>query len=353
MIFINRPGTAECRSGAGAAGIRPPATMAHMTTLRNLYPDQPAFHADRLAVGGGHSLYFEQWGRSDGQPALVLHGGPGSGASPLLRRFFDPARYRVISFDQRGSGRSTPRGATRHNHTAALLDDIEALRHALGLERWLVVGGSWGATLGAAYAAAHRECVAGVLLRGLFVPERAELEWFFQGARALFPLQWESFAAAAPRRARRDLLAWLARLFAGNDATLQARATLAWQAWERTLSGGASQPPAEGEALAAAIDRYRVQAHFLSRRCWLDGAGTRNACARLAGLPVQFLHGTADLVCRPGAAWQAQRCAAGSRMAWVPGAGHDPYHPAMVDAMVRALDAFAAHGRFEPPENAT
>lgn len=324
--------------------------MAHMSLLRNLYPDQPAFHADQLAVGGGHSLYFEQWGRADGQPALVLHGGPGSGASPMLRRFFDPARYRVISFDQRGCGRSTPRGATGHNHTAALLDDIEALRHALGIERWLVAGGSWGATLATAYAAGHREHTAGVLLRGLFVPERVELEWFFQGARALFPVQWEAFAAAAPRRARRDLLAWLARVFAGTDETVQARAARAWLAWERTLTGAAPQPPADGEALAAAIDRYKVQAHYLAQRCWLDGAGTRNACARLNGLPVLFLHGETDLVCRPGAAWQAQRCAAGSRMAWVPGAGHDPYHPAMVDAMVRALDAFAVGGRFDDGE---
>ncbi len=327
--------------------------MAHMSILRNLYPDQPAFHADRLAVGGGHSLYVEQWGRADGQPALVLHGGPGSGFSPLLRRFFDPARYRVIAFDQRGCGRSTPRGVTLHNHTAALLEDIEALRHALGIERWLVAGGSWGATLAAAYAAGHRARVAGVLLRGLFVPERAELEWFFQGARALFPLQWEAFAAAAPRRARRDLLAWLVRVFAGDDAAGQARAALAWLAWERTLTGAPAPAPTDGEALARAIDRYKVQAHFLSRRCWLDGAGTRNACARLAGLPVLFLHGAADLVCRPGAAWQAQRCAAGSGMAWVPGAGHDPYHPAMVDAMVRALDAFAVGGRFDDGEGET
>lgn len=327
--------------------------MAHMSLLHTLYPDQPAFHADRLAVGGGHSLHFEQWGRADGQPALVLHGGPGSGTSPLLRRFFDPARYRVVGFDQRGSGRSTPRGATRHNHTAALLEDIEALRGTLGIERWLVVGGSWGATLAAAYAAAHREHVTGVLLRGLFVPERTELAWFFQGARSLFPLQWEAFAAAAPRRARRDLLAWLARVFAGDDVACQSRAAQAWLAWERTLSGAPAQPLVEGEALAAAIDRYKVQAHFLSRRCWLDGTGTRNACARLAGLPVLFLHGAADLVCRPGAAWQAQRGAAGSRMGWVEGAGHDPYHPAMVDAMVRALDAFAAGGRFDLPESAT
>lgn len=324
-----------------------------MPTPRVLYPDQLAFDSGRLALDGGHALYWEQWGSPQGRPALLLHGGPGSGTSPVLRRFFDPARYRVIAFDQRGCGRSTPRGATRHNHTAALIGDIEALRTHAGVQRWLVVGGSWGATLAAAYSATHRDAVSGVLMRGLFVPERAELEWFFQGARELFPVQWDAFAAMAPRRARRDLLQWLVRVFADGDPALQARAAQAWLAWERTLVGAPATAAPSGEALAAAIDRYRVQSHYLARRCWLDGAGTRDACARLHGLPVRFLHGAADLVCRPGAAWRAHRGLAGSSLRWVAGAGHDPFHPAMVDAMVHALDAFATQGRFDDAEAET
>ncbi len=256
----------------------------------------------------------------------------------------------MIAFDQRGCGRSTPRGVTLHNHTAALLEDIEALRHALGIERWLVAGGSWGATLAAAYAAGHRARVAGVLLRGLFVPERAELEWFFQGARALFPLQWEAFAAAAPRRARRDLLAWLVRVFAGDDAAGQARAALAW------LAGNAPSPvrrrrrPPMARRSPEPSTVTRCRPTFFRGAAGWTAPARRNACARLAGLPVLFLHGAADLVCRPGAAWQAQRCAAGSGMGV--GARRRPRSlpPGHGGCHGAGLDAFAVGGRFDDGE---
>lgn len=307
----------------------------------------------RLAVSAGHVLHWEDWGVTDGVPAVLLHGGPGSGFSAALRRFFDPARYRVVAFDQRGCGRSTPRGETRNNDTALLIDDIEALRRHLGIARWLVVGGSWGATLAIAYAAQHREAVSGMLLRGLFAPSQVELDWFFQGAAAQFPAAWQRLAAAAPTAARPDLLMWLAGVFAGQDRLLQRQAALAWLDWERTLAGAPPSPPPVGEALDAAIDRYRVQVHYLAHRCWLDETGLSAACAGVQGLPVQLLHGRNDAVCRPAAAWRAHEGMPGSRFRWVAGAGHDPFHPAMVAAMEDALRVFARQGDFAPKAVAT
>ncbi|MDR3451432.1 MAG: alpha/beta fold hydrolase [Rhodoferax sp.] len=320
-----------------------------MSTLAFRCAEEAVRQTGRLAVSAGHVLHWEDWGATGGVPAVVLHGGPGSGFSAALRRFFDPARYRVVAFDQRGCGRSTPRGETRNNDTALLIDDIEALRRHLGIAHWLVVGGSWGATLAIAYAAQHREVVSGMLLRGLFVPSQAELDWFFQGAAAQFPAAWQRLAAAAPATAQSDLLTWLGEVFAGPDRLLQRQAALAWLDWERTLAGAPATSPSLGdEALDAAIDRYRVQVHYLAHRCWLDEAGLSNACAGVQGLPVQLLHGRADAVCRPAAAWKAHEAMPGSRFRWVEGAGHDPFHPAMVAAMEDALEVFARQCDFAP-----
>ncbi len=302
-----------------------------------------------LPVGGGHVLHWQQAGDAGGLPALVLHGGPGSGHSPALWRCFDLGRYRVTGFDQRGCGRSTPRGETRHNTTAHLIADIEALRRHLGVDRWLVVGGSWGATLALAYACRHPGALSGLLLRGLFVPSPAELHAFFQGARASHPEAWERFAAPAPPGRRVQLLSWLTELFAGDDVALQLRATLAWRAWEHALAGLAAPPEPAGDALQQALDRYRVMAHYLAHGCWIDaqqGAAGWGDAAGLAGLPIQFLHGSRDEVCRPAAARAVQQGLPGSRWCEVPGAGHDPFHPAMAARMGQALAGFAAHGRF-------
>lgn len=300
-----------------------------------------------LAVSGGHALYWQDWGPRDGVAALVLHGGPGSGFSEAQRRYFNPAIYRVVSFDQRGCGRSTPRGETRANTTGLLIDDIEALRQHLGVQRWLVVGGSWGATLALAYAARHRTVVSGALLRGLFVPSRAELDWFFCGAGSEHPTAWRRLISIVPTAHRNDVLGWLAGVFTGSDLALQQRATQTWADWENALSGATSVSAPTGEALQLAIDRYRVQAHYLLQHCWLDEADLYEACAGAQGLPVQFLHGREDAVCRPAAAWKAHEALAGSRFQWVDGAGHNPFHPAMVSAMEGALKVFARQGHFD------
>lgn len=296
-----------------------------------------------LPVGDGHVLHWEATGAVDGIPALVLHGGPGSGGSAALYGCFDLARYRIATFDQRGAGRSTPRGETRHNDTAALVADIERLRHHLGIASWLVVGGSWGATLALAYAARHPRAVRGLLLRNLFVPSEPELDWFFQQAAVQHPAAWQSLADLAPPAERGRLLPWLGRVFAGADAPLQARVAAAWLGWELALAGQAPGLPPAGEALQRAIDRFKVQAHYLRHGCWTGLADWRGLAG--LGLPALFLHGERDRVCRPAAARAVQQVLAGSGFVTVD-AGHDPFHPAMAAAMVRALDTFAATGGF-------
>jgi proline iminopeptidase len=322
MIFMNRQFASMCRMSCVSA--RP----GEWTAVRS----------GQLDVGEGHVIHWEAAGAPDGIPALVLHGGPGSASSPSLRQFFDPARYRVISFDQRGCGLSSPRGATVHNDTGRLVCDIERLRMHLGCSGWLVVGGSWGATLALTYAARHPAAVHALLLRNLFVPGKNELQWFFQDAAALHPVAWGALAGLAPLAERNALLPWLASVFADNDAVLQASAAVAWLGWERALAGA---PAPQGRNLHDAIDRFRIQAHYLLHGCWVAPAEWLG----LAGwpAPVLFLHGQRDAVCRPAAAWEVHQSLPGSRFAAVD-AGHDPFVPSMAEAMRRALDAFAGSG---------
>lgn len=272
--------------------------------------------AGRLAVGEGHELAWREYGNPDGAAVLLLHGGPGSGLSPRLAGLFDLARLRVIGFDQRGSGDSTPRGETHANDTPRLIDDIERLRAARGIARWVVAGGSWGATLALAYAARHRAAVQGLLLRNLFVPDEATLSAFF--------------GALSPPEA-------LARVFADGSAEEQAAWTRAWAVREQALSGG---PPVAlaGPALDAAVDRYRIQAHYLAARCWLGAGGVHEAARALAGAPVEFVHGSADRLCPVEAARRVHVLLPGSRFTEVGGAGHDPFHPALAEAVRAAME---------------
>ena len=326
--------TATSIAGANAA---PPAPAA-------LYPPLEPFASGWLAVGHGHRIYWEQCGNPDGLPVLMLHGGPGSGASPRQRQCLDPGRYRLVLFDQRGCGRSTPLGETRHNSTPHLLADIEALRRQLGIERWLVFGGSWGATLAAVYAAAHRRVVVGVVMRALFLTGRRDLDWFFEGgAAAQFPEAWAAFSAAVPAGRRQPRLRQLAAQL--DDASRADATALAWRDWERVLCG---QPPAEppsAEEARLLRARYRIQAAYMARRCDLGDAAVSRALARLSGLPVAFLHGRRDWVCRIANVYRAQRALPTAQVRPVADGGHDPFTPGMLGALQLAVDAVAARGR--------
>ena len=300
-------------------------------------------------MGAGHVLSVKEYGNAQGIPALILHGGPGSGCSPLLRRFFDPRRYRIICLDQRGAGESRPRGSTQRNTTADLLADLRLLRGQLGLSRWFVVGGSWGATLALAHAAAEPDAVQALLLRASFLARREDIGWFFQGAATEVPAAWARFASAAPAEHRAALLPWLRCVFSAAEAAAQMRAARAWWAWEQALACAAcaAQTPPEGEALTALVDRYRVQSHYLANDCWLAAPPLLDRLTTLPQVPTLLLHADDDRICRPAGAAALHQRMLHSRLCWVAGAGHDPAHPAMASAMLDALDSYAERGDFD------
>ena len=314
--------------------------------LLPLYPLPLVFAEEFVVVPGGHALHVRQSGHPQGRTALVLHGGPGSGCSPLLARFFDPARFRVICLDQRGAGRSVPAGGTAHNTTAHLLADLCRLRAHLDIDRWLVVGGSWGATLALAHALDAPQAVAGLLLRGVFLARSEDIDAFFAAAASMRPRTWARWRQRADAGGV-SLLDGLAARLKDDSAVWRRRAARVWWLAERDLSEATAAALPDAAALDALVPRYRIQAHYLRHRCWLDAPPLLDRCAALPCVPTLLLHGSRDRVCAPAgaAALHAHLRHAGLR--WVDGAGHDPAHPAMVDAMVRALDAYADRGTFD------
>lgn len=323
-----------------------------------LFPPAPPLEHGLLEVGDGHRLYFERCGNPEGLPVLFLHGGPGSGCSPRHRRFFDPARFHVVLFDQRGCGRSTPRGGCHANTTRELLDDIEHLRVHLGIDRWLVFGGSWGAALAVAYCSAHPLACLGAILRGSFLTGQADLDWFFgtEGAAAICADAWSAFCAALPAALEGRALAALCASL-GEDADTQTAhaAAQAWAGWENALiaPGRAPAAPAapSAEEEAARVDKYRVQAHYLAHSCFLGEEAVLEAAGGMAGIPTAIVHGRLDLVCRARNALRLHAALPGSRLLLVDGAGHSPFDAPLTRALIDALAHFAAHRDFEhwPP----
>jgi proline iminopeptidase len=317
--------------------------MLATAPLRSLYGPASAAASSWLAVPGGHEVHVQQSGAPEGVPVVVLHGGPGSGTSPLARRFFDPQRFRIVCIDQRGAGLSRPAGGVTNNTTADLLADLRAVRAQLGITRWLVVGGSWGATLALAHALDDPEAVSGLLLRGLFLARASDIDAFFDGAAHGRPRAWSAFEQRAAEQGL-SLIEWLHRSLCGDAAAATA---LHWWRWEQYLIGNEDAPDPDAAALAAQVQRLRIQSHYLRHRCWLDKPPLLDRCAALPALPTLLLHGTADRICPLEGAATFARQVPHSRLHWIDGAGHDPTHPRMVDAMVGALDHFAAHSHFE------
>jgi proline iminopeptidase len=314
-----------------------------------LYADTPPLRSHALPMAGGHVLHVQEFGHDGGIDAVVLHGGPGSGSSPLLRRVFDPARFHIVCIDQRGAGGSQPRGATAHNTTDHLLADLRHLRQHLGIARWLVAGGSWGAALAVAYAAAEPEAVSALLLRASFLARREDIDWFFHGAAAEQPEAWQRFASVAPPEHRHALLQWLAEVFMRGDDETVACATQAWARWEQTLAG----IPTQGETpfdtqLDAMIARYRIQSHYLANDCWLAAPTLLERAEALPRVPTLLLHARDDRVCRPEGAQALHERLPHSALRWIDHGGHDAAHPAMIAATVAALDHYAAHASFTP-----
>lgn len=323
MNICNRP--PACPGGVDRRRARVYRYHRRVPPLR-LFPDTAPFATHRLDAGGGHVLQVQEFGRADGLPAVVLHGGPGSGCSPLLRRVFDPARWRVICPDQRGAGGSRPRGCTTDNTTADLLADLRRIRDHLSIDRWVVVGGSWGATLALAHAADQPSAVAALLLRASFLARREDIDGFF-GALSL-----DDLAVALD----------------SADAAERERAALAWWRREQALAGTAAPEP-QGEALAAQVDRLRVQAHYLRHGCWLQSPSLLERCEAVPRVATHLIHARDDRVCPPDGALALQQRLPHATLQWVDEAGHDAGHPAMVAAVMGALAGYADHGRFGAP----
>lgn len=312
--------------------------MNEVTPTDALYPHIEPFDAGWLDVGDGHRLYYEQCGQVSGQPLLFLHGGPGSGCSPRHRRLFNPARFRMVLFDQRGCGRSQPRGSVQANTSEHLVADIERLRAHLGIARWQVVGGSWGAGLALAYAAAQPRACSALVLRAVFLGRDSDLHWFFHDARQLMPEAWDTLARQAPPGQRDDLLPWL---HAGLQQELTAAQphALAWQAWEAALSREPAPAVPDAAGTAALVDKYRVQSHYLMNGCFWEARPLLARAATLSTLPCTILHGQLDLICRPQASWELHAALPLSRLQWMAGCGHSPYAPRMAAALAQAVEA--------------
>lgn len=314
---------------------------------RGLYPPTEPFRMHMIEVSGGHTLYVEECGNPRGAPVLVLHGGPGGGCSPGMRRFFDPAHYRVVLFDQRGCGRSRPHASVRRNTTQDLIEDIEVIRDRLRLARLTVFGGSWGAALGLLYAQAHPERVEALVLRGIFLMTRAELDWFYGGpAGAFWPERWEAFASMVPEAERGDLIrAYHARLF-GPSHEEQVRFARAWVAWE---SGLAALDPGPGAGRSGGSEYARafarIENHYFINGGFLDEDGQILArMDRIAQIPGHIVQGRYDLICPPRSAWALHRAWPGSELSLVTGAGHALSEPGIAAELVAIMDRRRALG---------
>jgi proline iminopeptidase len=307
-----------------------------------LYPAIEPYREDWLEVGGSHRIRFEESGNPRGIPVVYLHGGPGSGCNPNQRRFFDPAAFRIVLFDQRGTGRSTPAGETRANTTPHLVSDMERLRAALGIGEWILFGGSWGATLALAYAKAFRERVQGMILRGVFLGTRREIEWFLYGLRAFVPEAWERFSEVAGTRRARDILDGYQRLLRSRKGQDRLSAAAAWQDYEAVAVGlnerEAPEPAPPPDA--ALVGRTRIELHYLASDCFLAPGELLRAAPRLAGVPGVIVQGRHDLVCPPVTAHALHRAWPGSELVMVERAGHTTSDPAIAAALVRAADNF-------------
>ena len=312
--------------------------------MRTLYPAIDPYASGQLDVGDGHSIYWERAGTPGAKPAVFLHGGPGGGISPDHRRLFDPERYDVLLFDQRGCGRSTPHASLDANSTWHLVADIERLRVMMGVDRWLVFGGSWGSALALAYAQSHPDHVSELILRGIFTLRRQEIDWYYQeGASRIYPDKWERFLAPIAEKDRGDLLHAYHKILTGEDRTAQVAAARAWSVWEgetiRLLPDAALSATHDEDAFALAF--ARIENHFFVHRGWLEEGQLIRDAGKLRDIPGVIVQGRYDMACPAETAWALHRAWPEARFEMIEGAGHAYNEPGILDALIRATDSFA------------
>lgn len=312
--------------------------------MRTLFPEIQPYVQHSLAVDPPHVLHVEECGNPRGLPVVFVHGGPGAGCEPWHRRFFDPARYRIVLFDQRGCGRSTPHASLEANTTGDLVADMERLRKHLGIERWVVFGGSWGSTLGLVYAETHPERVLALVLRGIFLCRPHEIRWFYQeGASRLFPDQWEHYLAPIPVDERGDLLGAYHRRLTSGDEVARMAAAKAWSVWEgstATLRPNKSVIEHFGDAFTA-LSLARIECHYFAHDSFLRPNQILADAGRLKDIPGVIVHGRYDVICPMENAWQLHKAWPGAELHIIPEAGHSAAEPGNTDALLQATDMFA------------
>ena len=312
--------------------------------LRGFYPEIEPYETGFLDVGDGHTIYWERVGTRGAKPAVFLHGGPGGGTSPTQRRLFDPALYDVLLFDQRGCGKSTPHAGLDANTTWHLVADMERLRTLMGVEKWLVFGGSWGSTLALAYAETHPEHVSELVLRGIYTLTKAELDWYYQfGVSEMFPDRWELFQAPIPEDERHDMMGAYRRYLTGTDKKKQLECAIAWSTWEGatiTLLPNPDYAAHFGED-DYAIAFARIENHFFVHAGWLEEGQLLRDAHKLKDIPGVIVHGRYDMPCPAKYAWQLHKAWPKADFHLIEGAGHAFLEPGILDQLIRATDRFA------------
>lgn len=312
--------------------------------MHSLYPAIKPYKTAMLPVGNGHVLYIEESGDPDGIPVLFIHGGPGGGTSAEDRRFFDPEKYRIILFDQRGAGHSTPHAELAHNTTQDLIDDIERIRDFLDVKQWLLFGGSWGSTLALLYAQQHPVCVLGMILRGIFLCRAGDLQWFYQyGASQVFPDYWADFINPIERSARGDMISAYYRLLTGDNELAKMNAAKHWSIWEGRCATLKPNPDIvdifSNSHLALAL--ARIESHYFVNDSFISENQILDNIQRLHGIPAVLIHGRYDMVCALDNAVSLQRAWPDAQLQIIRDAGHASRDPGILDALVRATDDMA------------
>ncbi len=312
-----------------------------------LYPQIEPYDSGTLAVDEPHRIYWEVSGNPDGAPAVFLHGGPGAGAIPIHRRFFDPQFYRIVVFDQRGAGRSTPRGELRRNTTRHLIADMERLRVMLSIESWQLFGGSWGSTLALAYAQAHPERVSGLILRGIFLGTAWEIHWFLYGMRSVFPEAWQALVEGLDEEEREDILAAYHRRLMSRDPTISLPAARAWSRYEGACSTLMPSPETVAafseDSMAAGL--ARIETHYFTNRLFLPEDGLLAAIGSIRHLPCSIVQGRYDMICPMVTADALHRAWPEAHYTVAPDSGHSAMDPGICKALVRATEGFKARTR--------
>lgn len=315
-----------------------------------LFPKIEPYRSGHLPVSHGHSLYWEECGNPLGVPVLFLHGGPGAGLSTEHRRFFDPAYYRIVLFEQRGAGRSTPHGEYRHNTTQLLIEDIETLRALFEIDQWLIFGGSWGSTLALAYGQAHPQACTGFILRGIFLCTSAEVEWFIRGISWFYPDAYAEFAAAMPEEERGDLLQAYSRRLFSDDPAVYTPAARSWSRYENScltlLPRAVTAPVAASEPETVNIGLGRLEAHYMQHAGFMEEDQLIRQIDRIRHLPAVIVQGRYDVICPPTSAFRLHQAWPESRLQLIPDAGHSAFETGIASALVAATEQFKEHRKF-------